>query len=171
MVDGPVQSSARMTAGYTLAERELLRAVRDLVRADRDMRRRLGASMHMNLTVLQALRHVIDAQDAEGFTTPRRLADTLGISTASTTTLIDRLVTSGHLVRSPHPRDRRSVVVTATPHAREEVREHLGDMHERMRHLAAAVPPEARPPLITFLRALTDEMEHGLLDIGGSPAT
>lgn len=166
MSDGPVQVS-RMTSGYTAAERELLRAVRDLVRADRDMRRRLGATMHMNLTDLQALRHVIDAQNAEGFTTPRRLADALAISTASTTTLIDRLVGSGHLERSPHPRDRRSVVVTATDHARDEVRAHLGDMHERMRVIAAAVPAGARPHVVAFLRALTDEMEHGLLDLGG----
>jgi hypothetical protein len=43
--------------------------------------------------------------------------DCLGISTASTTNLLDRLTASGRLTRSPHPRDRRSLVVRATEHA------------------------------------------------------
>jgi hypothetical protein len=42
--------------------------------------------------------------------------DRLGISTA-TANLLDRLTASGRLTRSPHPRDRRSLVVRATKHA------------------------------------------------------
>ncbi len=182
-----------MTSAYTADERELLQSVRALVKADREMRRRLGSSMAVNLTDLQALRYVIravqgaeeaqDSRDARRLAdlpeewaddspvlvgvTPRRLADHLGITTAATTALIDRLVGSGHLQRVPHPQDRRSILLIPTSRAREEMHDHLADMHTRMKEIAAAVPAEARPALVTFLRSLTEEMEQGRVDVGG----
>src|SRR5690606_9894011 len=113
-------------------ERALLRAVRHLVRADRAMRARLSASMHVNPTDLQSLRHVMrvvgpaSGEDpAAPGVTPRKLADHLGISTAAVTTLVDRLVASGHLTRTPHPTDRRSVLLLPTELARAQMEEHL----------------------------------------------
>jgi DNA-binding MarR family transcriptional regulator len=163
-----------MTSGYTPDERQLLRAVRHLVRADREMRRRLGTSMSVNTTDLQALRHVIrEVQRAEDEgaelvgVTPRRLADHLGITTAATTTLVDRLVGSGHLERVPHPADRRSLLLVPTPRARQEMHAHLSSMHRRMQEIAAAVPADARAAVVEFLTSLTGEMEKGRLDLGG----
>jgi DNA-binding MarR family transcriptional regulator len=154
-----------MTPDYTPDEQELLRAVRHLVRADREMRRRLGTSMSVNTTDLQALRFTMRAEPSEA--TPRRLADHLGITTAATTTLIDRMVSAGHLERMPNPADRRSVLLVPTERARQEMHAHLSQMHRRMQEIAAAVPEPARPALVGFLRALTEEMEKGRLDIGG----
>jgi DNA-binding MarR family transcriptional regulator len=143
-----------MTA-YSPSERELLRAVRDLVAADRRMRQSLAVRMRMNLHDLQALRHVITAQRETGSTTPRRLARELGISTASTTILIDRLVAQGHLQRAPHPTDGRSKTLVATDAARREVHGQLADAHDRMRAVAADVPEDARPAVLAFLGRLT----------------
>lgn len=154
-----------MTASYAPSVRELLGALRDFTRADQGMRRRLSATMRMNVTDVQALRHVIDAERVADWTTPREIADYLGISTASTTKLLDRLTASGHLVRSAHPSDRRSVVVTSTPHARAEVRARLGAMHERMRVIAEAVPLEARDDVVAFLKAMAHEVgQAGAVD-------
>lgn len=162
---------------YTADERDLLRAVRDLVRADREMRGRLSDAMRVNPTDLRSLRHVIRTvelaeSDPQGSAvpgvTPRRLADHLGISTAAVTTLVDRLVASGHLERVPHPTDRRSVVLVPTEQARREMSEHLADMHERMKAIAAKVPMDARPAIIDFLQSLTSEMERGRLEVGPS---
>lgn len=143
----------------------LLRALADFTAANQGMRRRLSAEMKMNLTDVQALRHVIRAEQREGCTTPRSLALYLGISTAATTKLVDRLTDSGHLVRNRHPSDRRSVVITATPHARAQVRERLRHMHDRMRRVAEAVPERSRPDLITFLAGMTEQMT-----LDGAPA-
>lgn len=162
---------------YTDDERDLLRAVRELVRADREMRNRLSDAMRVNPTDLRSLRHVIRAveiaeSDPQGSAvpgvTPRRLADHLGISTAAVTTLVDRLVASGHLERVPHPTDRRSVVLVPTEQARREMSVHLADMHERMKAIAAKVPMDARPAIIDFLQSLTSEMERGRLEVGPS---
>lgn len=135
---------------------ELLQSVRRLRRVDEEMRRRISAGMDMNLTDLRALQHVIASEEAGEVVQPHGLAHYLGISTASTTKLLDRLCASGHLVRAAHPRDGRSVVVTSTPHARAEIRERLGRMHGRMAEIARAVPVEARPAVRQFLEALAD---------------
>jgi DNA-binding MarR family transcriptional regulator len=146
-------------ATYSPAGRELLRAVRDLIRADRTMRRDLGARMEMNSNELLAIRQVLEVDRQGENPTPRRLATFLGISTAATTTLIDGLVSSGHLLRMPHPSDGRSKVLVATAAARQRVHAELGGMHQQMCEVADAVPPEARPAVISFLHELTSLME------------
>lgn len=138
----------------------VLRALRQFRRADEEMRRRMSADMDMNISDLQALQIVIAAEREEEPATPRMLAARLGITTASTTKLLDRLTASGHLVRSPHPHDRRSLVIHATAHAHHEVRERLGHMHERMAGVAAAVPTHCRPAVAEFLAAMALELDR-----------
>jgi len=89
----------------------------------------------------------------------QQVADTVSIVTQG------RLVASGHIERSPHPRDRRSVLLVPTEKARSEMARHLAYMHGRMREIAAAVPVDARPAVIEFLTALTREMESDSLDV------
>jgi DNA-binding MarR family transcriptional regulator len=145
------------TRPYDADERELLEAVRELVRADREMRRVVSRRMEMGETDLRAVRFVMAAH-RDRPATPHEVADHLGISTAATTVLLDRLVDAGHVQRSPHPTDRRSKVITPTPHAYEETYAALAAAHDRMRTAAAAVPATARPAVLDFLRALTEAM-------------
>ncbi|MFE4963066.1 MarR family transcriptional regulator [Streptomyces sp. NPDC056660] len=46
---------------------------------------------------------------------PTQLADRLGLTTGSTTTLLDRLEKAGYLARQPHPTDQRKSIIRATP--------------------------------------------------------
>ena len=146
------------SAPYAPSERELLRAVRDLVAADRLMRRDLSRRMTVGETDLRAIRYVMAATSLGRLTAPHDLAEHLGISTAATTTMLDRLGAAGHLERVPHPTDRRSKVVVATEHAYAEVRAHLAETHDRMREAAARVPAPARSAVISFLQDLTEIM-------------
>ncbi len=50
-----------------------------------------------------------------GPTTQREVADALAVTPRNVTGLVDGLVASGHVVREPHPTDRRAVLVTLTP--------------------------------------------------------
>lgn len=135
---------------------DVLQALRGFRAADTRMRRRLAADMELNSTDLEALRHVIAAERRGESVTPRGLAETLQITTASVTKLLDRLVDAGHLRRVPHAHDRRSRVVTATDHAHQETREHLGAMHDRMLAAARAVPEESRAAVISFLTDMAE---------------
>ncbi|WP_245852069.1 MarR family winged helix-turn-helix transcriptional regulator [Isoptericola jiangsuensis] len=157
--------------------RHLLEALRVFRRSDEAMRRRAGREMAMNLTDLRALRHVIAAERRGDSVTPRDLAEDLGISTASTTKVLDRLTGSGHLERLPHPRDRRSVVVVATPDAHAEVRARLAGAHARMLAAARAVPEHCRPAVRDFLLAMAasvdtpdDAVAEAVVGDDGAPA-
>ena len=151
---------------------EVLEAVRQFRRADQEMRRRLSAGMDMNETDLQALQFVIAAESRGVQAHPREIAAHLRISTASTTKLLDRLTASGHLVRTEHPTDRRSVVVSSTPHAHHEIRERLERMHAAMAQIARDVPLEARPHVGAFLRAMAAQLdsEGGVAPLSKDPA-
>ncbi|MGO1972158.1 MAG: MarR family winged helix-turn-helix transcriptional regulator [Propionibacteriaceae bacterium] len=137
----------------------VLESLRAFRRADQAMRRRVSASMAMNGTDLQALQLVIAAERRRTPVTPRVLADHLQISTASTTKLLDRLTASGHLDRVPHPSDRRSLVLVATEHAHEEIRERLGHMHARMAEIAGEIPTPSRTAVSTFLHAMAEQLD------------
>ena len=90
---------------------------------DREMARLLG----VNGTDLRCLEVLIGA---EGEITPRIIADRLGLTTGSVTTMLDRLERAGYLTRAPHPDDRRKVVVEATGAARRRAWEMVGPLIE-----------------------------------------
>jgi DNA-binding MarR family transcriptional regulator len=82
----------------------LLRGI-ELLRAD------IASTEHIGTTELRAL-----ARISEGRTlTPKQLAAALGLTTGAVTSLTDRLVDSGFLLRAPHPTDRRSLTLELTP--------------------------------------------------------
>lgn len=79
---------------------------------DREVARLLG----INATDARCLEILIQETAA---VTPRELADRLGLTTGSATTMLDRLEKVGYVTRSAHPSDRRKLLVHATDVARE----------------------------------------------------
>ena len=86
---------------------EATRLLREFLEVSDLFERSLGAELEVNATDLEAMEHLL----MSGPLGPSELARRLGISTASTTTAIDRLVALGHVTREPNPRDRRGVLV------------------------------------------------------------
>lgn len=101
--------------------RDQLQALRESVRhlvleVDR-LRVVLAHDLGLSVHELLALGHMV-VQDG---ITPKELARQLGVTPGSATGIVDRLETAGLVIRAPHPRDRRSVIVRLTPaggHAR-----------------------------------------------------
>ena len=102
---------------------EILEQLRRHAVAFDDNLRRLGAWMGVSPTDAMALADVIWAETSHQPMTPARLARRTGMSSGSTTALIDRLERGGHLVRSRESADRR--VVTLRENRRKENREHF----------------------------------------------
>lgn len=153
-------------AGYWYADQEdhgsvdVLNALRVYRATEAEMRRRTRDSMKMNETDLLAIRFAMRAQKAGHCISPKDLSRMLKISTASTTGLIDRLVTSGHLIRRPHPTDRRSVEIIPTESADAEVRATLGPMHQRMLDIAESLSHEEALHVTRFLQRMTWAVEQ-----------
>ncbi|NUU31670.1 MarR family transcriptional regulator [Arthrobacter sp. C9C5] len=139
----------------------VLQALRGYRAAEVATRRSTRDSMGMGETDLLALRYLLRAQAAGERVGPKDLSRTLGITTASTTSLIDRLVGSGHVRREPHPTDRRSLVIVPTAATDSEVRETLGEMHRRMLAVAEELSAEESRVIVSFLRRMADALtEH-----------
>lgn len=127
---------------------ELLRRYRA---AEMAMRASTRSQMRMGETDLAALRFLLAEQRQDRPVTSGALARALGITTASTSTLLTRLERSGHLVRAPHPTDRRSTIIRTTPESEAEVRTTLGTMHARMLAVTDALSPSDAETVRAFL--------------------
>jgi DNA-binding MarR family transcriptional regulator len=75
------------------------------------------------------------------------------------TTLIDRLVDSGHIRREPHPTDRRALILRPTPGSDQEVRHTLGGMHRRILDVASALSPEEARVVMDFLQNMREAVD------------
>jgi DNA-binding MarR family transcriptional regulator len=139
---------------------DVLNMLRRYRAAETAMRARTRASMGMNETDLMALRYLLREQRAGRIVRPIDIARMLDISTASTTTLIDRLEKGGHVRREAHPTDRRAGVVVPTVSSDEEVRETLGAMHRRMLSLVDELSDKDRAIITRFLAGMTSAIEE-----------
>ncbi|MET4157163.1 MarR family transcriptional regulator [Agromyces sp. PvR057] len=137
----------------------VLDALREYRAAESAMRRRTRSAMRMGETDLLAIRFLLKERSAGRMVSPKDIAAHLGISTASTTVLLDRLVRSGHVARRPHPTDRRGLVIEATIDSDEEVRATLGDMHRRMIDVAESLAPTEAAAVIGFLERMREAVD------------
>ena len=90
------------------------------------------------------------------------IAAGLACSMPAASELVDRLVDAGHLVRATDPRDRRRVLIDATP-ASAHIAAELHELrHVQMRDALARLAPEERPLFVKSLRALVAALTDGM---------
>lgn len=138
----------------------VMEAMRSYRAAEVAMRRRTQQSMDMGENELLVLRYLARAQLRVDLVTPVTLSRYLGITSASTTALLDRLEKSGHIVRTPHPRDRRSIVITSSAKSDDEVRHTLAAMHDRMMAVVRDMSADDRTTVIGFLDAMREAVDQ-----------
>src|SRR5947209_19473766 len=101
----------------------MARAVRAVVLAAENLRLRAARStLGVGPTEMTALAHLFTV----GTSSPTELATRLHITTASVTELMERLSRTGLAQRSPHPHDRRKVVLSLTAAGTEKMGELFG---------------------------------------------
>jgi DNA-binding MarR family transcriptional regulator len=145
-----------------LSEEEIAQIVRVLIavrrwrEAEQEVRFRSRTDMKLGETDMAALRYLVALKNQDAIATPKMLADHLGISTASTTKLLDRLAVAGHIERSPHPTDRRALMINITQQTHEQVRDSVGRLHAYRWKVAAEMSPPEREAVIRFLDRLSE---------------
>ena len=138
----------------------VMEAMRSYRAAEVAMRRRTQQSMDMGENELLVLRYLARARLRDDLVTPVTLSRYLGITSASTTALLDRLEKSGHILRTPHPRDRRSIVITSSAKSDDEVRHTLAAMHDRMMAVVRDMSADDRATVIGFLDAMREAVDQ-----------
>ena len=163
MLDPRVIDPDQQLVDYTgLDDAEIAQIVRVLmgIREWRESEQRVSlrsrSAMKLNETDMKALRFLVAAKNQGTTVTAGMLAEHLGISTASTTKLLDRLEAAGHIERAPHPTDRRALTISITDRTHEQVRDGVGRMHAHRFEVAAALSPAERETVIRFLSQLVD---------------
>lgn len=143
----------------------VMEALREWQEAARALSEASKRYMKLNESDMRAIRMLIRAQQQQRIVTPKDIAREVGISSASTTKLVDRLVAGGHLVRVAHPSDRRTTCIEVTEHTRLSAHETIGRQHARRFTAAASMSPKERDAVIHFLGALVEaDTPQGDLD-------
>lgn len=137
---------------------ELMAALAALRAAERRLSEASQQYMKLGPTDMRALHFLIVARNTNTIATPGAIAAHLEISTASTTKLLDRLEAGGHIVRAPHPSDRRALAITITDATHEAAVETVGRQHAKRFHAAARLTPDEREVVIRFLQDMTNEI-------------
>ena len=137
-----------------MAQMGRLRAV------ERKISRASQRYMNLKETDMRAIRFLISAKNTSTAVTPSMLAKHLSITTASVTKLIDRLEQAGHVVRTAHPTDRRSLCVAITHETHLAAREQVGRHHAARFGAAARLSSAEQEVVIRFLSETANDLEN-----------
>jgi len=111
--------------------------------------------------------HLLWVLQHAGPSTQRDLARLCEVTPRNITGLVDGLEASGHVRRTPHPTDRRSVIVELTSTAADTMARMQGEHAELNDTLLAAVAPEDRAALERGIAAIATRLETLVVDAAG----
>lgn len=140
--------------------RDATRLLREFLDVSDAFERSLGVELEVNQTDLEAMEHLL----MSGPLGPSELARRLGISTASATTAIDRLVAVGHVTREPNPNDRRGVLVVPNEVSRARAMARLMPMIIGVDAQLDDFSPEEQDTITRYLRRVVDLYQHHVGD-------
>jgi len=140
---------------------EVMSALGRLRDAEQQLTEASQRYMRLGRSDMRAIHYLIVSANRGAVATPGAIASHLGISSASTTKLLDRLEGAGHITRAPHPSDRRALAITITDATREAAMETVGRQQAKRFHAAARLTPDERDIVIRFLDDMTEQISLG----------
>lgn len=136
---------------------EVAIAIREVLLANGEATQSLARRLGLGFTDVTALDHLMSTGDGLG---PTELGHRLGIQSASSTALVDRLEAAGHAQRVRHPTDRRRQTVVATDHARSQLLDALAPLFGSIERAAARLTPEQAAAATVFLTEVAEAMRE-----------
>ncbi|MEA2377766.1 MAG: hypothetical protein QOD13_1673 [Thermoleophilaceae bacterium] len=105
---------------------------------------------------LAALEHL----SAMGGLTPGELGHRLGLTSGGVTALAGRLIDAGHVVRAPHPHDKRMRILRSTPEGDVHLAEHIEPVLAPANRLLAWLSDDESELLERFVDSLVALKDH-----------
>src|SRR6478735_5026630 len=133
-------------------------------RADTDLHQRVRSVTGMGETELRLVQYVIRAHREGRVVKPTEIARHLGISSASTTAILDRLERGGSLERHSHPTDRRSILIAPTDEVETRFSATVEEYDRRLAALAGALSNDERAAVERFFQAFTEAADSIALE-------
>ena len=134
---------------------EVGRRMREVLTLGTVVRAELARRLAMSVHDVEAVEMVMTAQALGGeqaaLLGPAELARRLGVSSAAATQSLHRLEQAGHVVRRPHPQDRRRQVVEVTDSGRAHVLQALLPLLALLRASEERLTPQESQAVLTYL--------------------
>lgn len=105
----------------------------------------------------------IDILKETGPITAGELAQRVGLTTGSVTSLVDRLEKRGYVTRERHPRDRRKVIIVPHYEEKTEVQNVFSNLNENMLSLSARYTEKELLIIKRFLNEATSVIENQII--------
>ena len=127
-----------------------------------------AAQQGLQQSDLQALVAIMAAEGSGEPLTPGRLQKHLGLSSAGTTYVIDRLEKAGYVVRSnDHPRNRRAVQLRYTEQGIATAMDFFGPLGERTAALVSKFSARDQEVISRFVEGIADSMAEQVREVEG----
>ena len=125
----------------------------------------VAEAVGLNLTDYKCLELLL----RKGLISPGQLSTEAGLSSATTTLVLDRLANKGLLERGPDPSDRRKVIVTVTltNEFNERFQAATGDMITEMAMLFSSFSAQDRSAVNRYVEGAADILERRLHELKG----
>lgn len=130
-----------------------LEALQELVDVAGQVPHEVARRAGLSVSELHSLRHLMTAPMG-----PVELARELGVTSAASSGVVDRLVGRGHAERRPHPDDGRRTEVVITDSGRVEVLTRLAPMFVGLAEIDSALSDAEREVVERYLRGATAAM-------------
>lgn len=132
-----------------------LAALQELVEVSETVPAVVARQAGLSTSELHSLRHLM-----RGPVGPVDLARLLGVTSAASSGVVDRLVSRGHAERRSHPGDGRRTEVRITASGRAEVLARMTPMFESLAALDATLDDDERVVVERYLRGATAAMRN-----------
>ena len=134
-----------------------LDALDGLIRAAASLEPAVARRAGLSTSELQALRYLVD-----GSRGPVELSHLLGVTSAASSGVVDRLAARGHVQRRPHPADGRRTQVEITGSGRQALDSLLEPMQARLASVDASLGEDERVAVGRYLTRVTEVLRSTL---------
>lgn len=138
-------------------EQQVFMAARDQGISSVLFRNAIGRSLGLSITDWECMSLLL----IRGISTPKELARYTGLTTGSTTAMLDRLEKAGFIIRKPNPNDRRGVLIEINPESEinRRSKELVGPVQQAHRKLLAGYTDEELAIIADFLTHFTQNVQ------------
>ena len=134
---------------------EVLDALARFRASDTQMHQRVRASSSLGENEMRILGFLLRQHRDGKVVKPSEISRHLGISSASTTALLDRLERYGGVERVSHPTDRRSILIAPTDRAARDVADLVDSFDDRVTLAVDGLGDDGRAAVLAVLDAVT----------------
>lgn len=143
-------------------EREVIMTTREYAIASVLFRNAVGSKVGVNVTDMECLGFLFH----KGLATPKELSEYTGLSSGSTTAMLDRLEKAKLIKRKSNPKDRRGSIITVDKEGSKKVGPFLTALQEAQDKLVASYGEEELWVLVDFFKKFTDIYDQERKAIG-----